>query len=90
LEQVSVLVQTIASFVYEQRGIALFAIASHLEGDLIRVLGQHGFLRRRNRLPFHVMRGRKPDLPTDEFAALSFLDTDMAYRFDFETNAVGA
>jgi hypothetical protein len=90
LEQVSVLVRAIASFVYEQRGIALFAIASHLESDLIRVLGQRGFLRRRNRLPFHVMRGRKPDLPTDEFAALSFLDTDMAYRFDLETTALGA
>jgi hypothetical protein len=90
LEEISVLVRAASAFVYGQRGIALFAIASHLEGDLIRLLAQRGFLRRRERLPFHVMRGRQSGLPTDEFAALSFLDTDMAYRFESEMTAPGA
>src|SRR6266478_4854789 len=82
LEEISALVRAACAFVYRQRGIALFAIASHLEDGLIQLLAQQGFLRRRERLPFHVMRGRKPGLPPDEFAALSFLDTDMAYRFE--------
>jgi hypothetical protein len=91
LQQVGALVRAVTSFVYEQRGIALFAIASHLEGDLVQMLAQSGFLRRRDRLPFHAIRGRKADLPTEEFAALTFLDTDMAYRFESEmSGALGA
>jgi hypothetical protein len=81
LEKIEVLAGAIVSFVHDQKGIALFAMASHLETGLMDLLARQGFLRRRTKLPFYVMRGRNRELPIDEFKALNFLDADLAYRF---------
>jgi hypothetical protein len=83
LEKMKKLIAAIVSFVYSQGCIALFAIASHKESDLAGLLRRQGFLRYGN-LPFYAMRGRCAELPTDEFCALSFLDADLAYRFEHE------
>jgi len=80
-QKITTLIKAITSFVYRQGCVALFAIASHREKDLIRLLARCGFLRH-NRLPFYVMRGRHDKLPTDEFCVLNFLDADLAYRFE--------
>jgi hypothetical protein len=83
LEKKQRLIGAIASFVYSQGCVALFAIASHKESDSVTLLRRQGFLRYGN-LPFYAMRGRCAELPTDEFSALSFLDADLAYRFEHD------
>lgn len=81
LQKMKLLIAAIVSFVHSQGCVALFAIVSHLESDLVNLLGQRGFLRH-GKLPFYAMRGRYAELPTDEFCALNFLDADLAYRFE--------
>ena len=83
LEKMKTLIGAIVSFVYSQGCIALFAIASHKERGLVTLLRRRGFLQYAN-LPFYVMRGRCADLPTDEFSVLSYLDADLAYRFEHD------
>jgi len=82
LERIEVLTGAIVSFVHDQKGVALFTMASHLETGLMDLLTRQGFLRRRAKLPFYVMRGRNRGLPVDEFTRLNFLDSDLAYRFE--------
>ncbi len=79
--KIQMLIAAIISFVYSQGGIALFAIVSHQESDLLKLLGRRGFLRH-GELPFYAMRGRSAEIPTDDFGVLSFLDADLAYRFE--------
>jgi hypothetical protein len=79
--EAELLLRTIIRFVYEQRGMAISAVASRLDRGLLNLLVARGFLRRRARLPFYAMKGRDANLPGDEFATLSFLDADLAYRF---------
>src|ERR1700730_3898781 len=81
LQKIKMLIAAIVSFVYGQGGVALFAIVSHRENDLLKLLGRRGFLRH-GELPFYVMRGRYAELPTDEFCVLNFLDADLGYRFN--------
>lgn len=83
LEKMKRLIGAIVSFVYSQGCVALFAIASHKETDLATLLRRRGFLRYGS-LPFYAMRGRCAELPTDEFSVLSFLDADLAYRFEHD------
>ena len=83
LEKMKRLIGAVVSFVYSQGCVALFAIASHTESDLVTLLRRQGFLRYGD-LPFYAMRGRCAELPVDEFSALSFLDADLAYRFEHD------
>jgi hypothetical protein len=82
LEKIEVLTGAIVSFVHDQKGIALFTMTSHLETGLMDLLAHQGFLRRRAKLPFYIMRGRNRELPLEEFKSLNFLDADLACRFD--------
>jgi hypothetical protein len=81
LEKIRILIAAIVSFAYEQGCIALVTIASRRQSDFVKLLRRRGFLRH-GLLPFYAMRGRCPDLPVDDFAALSYLDADLAYRFE--------
>lgn len=80
-DEAKLLIRRMVQFVYQQKGAAVSAIASHLDQPLISLLTAHGFLRRPGRLPFYGMRGRDANLTFDEFGILSFLDADLAYRF---------
>jgi hypothetical protein len=80
-DKMKALIAAIVSFVYSQRSVALFAIASRKETDLARLLRGRGFIRYAN-LPFYAMRGCDVQLPADEFSSLNFLDADLAYRFE--------
>jgi hypothetical protein len=80
-EKIETLTAAMISFAYQQGSMALLTIASHRQSDLIRFLRRRGLLRR-GRLPFFAMRGRCAELPTEDFAALSYLDADLAYRFE--------
>jgi hypothetical protein len=86
LEKMNRLIGAIVSFVYSQGCVALFAINSHKESDSVTLLRRQGFLRYGN-LPFYAMRGRCAELPTNEFSALSFLDADLAYRFEHDDDS---
>jgi hypothetical protein len=86
LEKIKILIAAIVSFVYQQGCVALFTIASHRQSDLLKLLRRQGFLRR-GRLPFFAMHGRFAELPTDDFSFLSYLDADLAYRFETEDRA---
>jgi hypothetical protein len=81
LQKMKTLIAAIVSFVYSQGCIALFAIVSHQENELLDFLRSRGFLRH-GKLPFYVMRGRNAALPTEEFSTLNLLDADLAYRFE--------
>lgn len=81
LEKMKILTAAMVSFAYQQGCIALITIASHRQNDLITFLRQQGFLRR-GQLPFYAMRGRCIELPMEDFVALSYLDADLAYRFE--------
>lgn len=81
LEKIETLTAAMISFAYQQGCMALLTIASHRQSDLIRLLRRRGLLRR-GRLPFFAMRGRCAELPTEDFAALSYLDADLGYRFE--------
>ena len=81
LEKTKILTSAIVSFAYQQECIALVTIASHRQSDFVRFLRRRGFLRH-GLLPFYAMRGRCAELPVDDFAALSYLDADLGYRFE--------
>jgi hypothetical protein len=81
LEKMKILTAAIVSFAYQQGCIALVTIASQRQSDLLSLLRRRGFLRH-GLLPFYAMRGRCAELPVDDFAALSYLDADLAYRFE--------
>jgi hypothetical protein len=81
LAKMEVLTAAIVSFVYNQGGLALFTIVSHRRDALVKFLRRRGFLQR-GKLPFYALRGRGADLPTDDFSELSYLDADLAYRFE--------
>lgn len=83
LEKLKLLITGIVSFLYHEGCIALFTIASHHETDLANLLRQRGFLRH-VKLPFYALRGRQAELPTEDFSVLSFLDSDLAYRFELD------
>lgn len=83
-EKMKILTAAMVSFVYLEGGIALSTIASRQQSDLVRFLRRRGFLRH-GRLPFYAMRGRCAELPIEDFAVLSYLDADLAYRFEADT-----
>ena len=80
-EMLQILTAAIVSLAYQQGCMALVTIASHRQGELVRFLRRRGFLRRGG-LPFYAMRGRCAELPIEDFVALSYLDADLAYRFE--------
>ena len=80
-ERVKLLVSAVVSFVYSQGCVALFTIVSHRESRLLEIFRGRGFLGHR-KLPFYIMRGRYAALPMEEFSTLSFLDADLAHRFE--------
>jgi hypothetical protein len=82
-EKMKILTAAMVSFVYREGAIALSTIASPHQSDLVAFLRRRRFLRH-GRLPFYAMRGRSAELPLEDFAALSYLDADLAYRFELD------
>jgi hypothetical protein len=87
LPAINELTRAIVAFVYSQGAVALFAIASDLERVLVNALAGLGFFSRSRRLPLYILRGRNSQLPADEFGVLSFLDADLAYRFESDSDS---
>ena len=76
-DKMKTLMTAIVSFVYSQGCVALFAVASHRENELLKLLRRCGFLRYGS-LPLHIMRGRHAAAPMDELIVLNLLDTDLS------------
>jgi hypothetical protein len=87
--KIELLVSAVVWFAYSRGCIALFTIVSHRESHLLELFRGRGFLRHQ-KLPLYIMRGRYAALPVDEFSALSFLDADLAYRFESDDGSSGA
>ena len=75
------LLQEVRWQVYESGGLAISTLVSHLETDLIDHLQSEGYWRQPRPLPLYLLSQRKQPLPFGDMAGLSYVCTDLAYRF---------
>lgn len=68
------------SQIYRQGGMAVSAIVSRLDTEVQAALRARGFLPLGRRRPLYVCAGQDPN-PVPELSGLSYLDSDLAYRF---------
>ena len=68
------------SHVYENGGMAISTIASRLETDRLGFLKAAGFVAGSRRALYHCASSDR-ERPPVELSGLSYLDTDLAYRF---------
>jgi hypothetical protein len=76
----AVIKETIAQ-VYHEGGAALSAIVSRLDVETVRVLRSAGFLKLGRGRPLYICTGAQRSQAVKELRGLSYLDTDLAYRF---------
>lgn len=68
------------SEIYRRGGMAVSAIVSRLDTEVQSALRARGFLPFGRRRPLYVCTGQD-DTPVPELSGLSYLDSDLAYRF---------
>jgi hypothetical protein len=68
------------SQINRQGGMAVSAIVSRLDTEVQAALRARGFLPLGRRRPLYVCAGQD-DNPVPELSGLSYLDSDLAYRF---------
>jgi hypothetical protein len=78
--QLSAVLRTAVRHVYERGGIVLSTIVSRLETERIDLLHSAGFVSRGSRALYYCASGAQASAPF-ELSGLSYLDTDLAYRF---------
>ena len=66
--------------IYRRGGMAVSAIVSRLDTEMQAALRARGFLPLGPRRPLYACAGRD-DSPVPELSGLSYLDSDLAYRF---------
>ena len=67
--------------VYAAGGLAISTLASHLQTDLIEQLQGAGYWRQPRPLPLYLLEQRQQPLPFGDMTGLSYVCTDLAYRF---------
>ena len=67
--------------VYREGGVAVSTLVSHLQTDLIEHLHAAGYWRQPRPLPLYLLSQRKQPLPFLDMTGLSYVCTDLAYRF---------
>lgn len=67
--------------VFQEGGVAISTLVSHLQTDLIEQLQASGYWRQPRPLPMYLVGERKQSLPFHDMTGLSYLCTDLAYRF---------
>jgi hypothetical protein len=80
LDHLGPVIRAAAAEVFRQGGMAISTIVSRLDLDAQRILRSAGFIALGPRRPLYVCAGRDTD-PVRELGGLSYLDTDLAYRF---------
>lgn len=67
--------------VYAEGGVAISTLVSHLQTDLIEHLRDNGYWKQPRPLPLYLVSQRKQPLPFLDMTGLSYVCTDLAYRF---------
>jgi hypothetical protein len=80
-KEVEVLLSSVIRRVYDSGGFLLSVVVSRLDRTLVALLRSKQFLASRRRRPLHIIDSKKTGKPVPELWPLSFLDTDLAYRF---------
>lgn len=75
------LLSEVRSQVYAEGGLAISTLASHLQSNLIEQLQASGYWRQPRPLPLYLLSQRKQPLPFGDMTGLSYVCTDLAYRF---------
>jgi hypothetical protein len=75
------LLQEVRWQVYQEGGVAISTLVSHLQADLIEQLQTSGYWRQPGSLPMYLVGEGKQSLPFHDMTGLSYLCTDLAHRF---------
>ena len=67
--------------VYAEGGLAISTLVSHLQTDVIEHLHADGYWRQPRCLPLYLLSQSKQPLPFLDMTGLSYVCTDLAYRF---------
>lgn len=67
--------------VFSEGGVAISTLVSHLQTDWIEHLQAAGYWRQPRPLPLYLLGQRKRPLPFEDMSGLSYVCTDLAYRF---------
>ena len=67
--------------VYTEGGLAISTLVSHLQTDVIEHLHTDGYWRQPRCLPLYLLSQRQQPLPFLDMTGLSYVCTDLAYRF---------
>ncbi len=84
LDELEVALDHAIHYIYKQGGAVISVLLSRLQTDTIQLLRAKGFIAAKRRLPLYLI-SRDPKPQEGELGALSFLDTDLAYRFSMVT-----
>jgi hypothetical protein len=79
-DRLDVVLRHAVSEIYRRGGMAVSAIVSRLDTGVQAALRARGFLPLGRRRPLYVCAGQDPS-PVPELSGLSYLDSDLAYRF---------
>lgn len=80
-EHLASVIGTAVSEIYQRRGMAVSVILSCLDTEVRAGLRSAGFFAAGRRRPLYVCAGKESDGAVRELRGLSYLDTDLAYRF---------
>jgi|GEM_PF-940576 len=67
--------------IYTQGGVSVAILVSRLETELAATIRDNGFRQCREAEPLYIYSGRSTSQPIGEMRGLSYLDTDLGYRF---------
>ena len=84
LDELAVALDHAIHYIYQQGGAIVSVLLSRLQSDIVQMLRAKGFIAAKRRLPLYLI-SRDPKPQEGELGALSFLDTDLAYRFSMVT-----
>lgn len=74
-------IRTAVAEIYQQKGVVVSALLSRLDIEARAVFHSAGFLAAGRRRPLYLCSGQESDGEVPELRGLSYLDTDLAYRF---------
>jgi hypothetical protein len=76
-----ILLSRVIRHIYESKGFLVSVVVSRLDSSTIGLLRSKQFLASPTLRPLHIIDSKKTGKPVPELWPLSFLDTDLAYRF---------
>jgi hypothetical protein len=80
-KEADILLSRVIRHIYESKGFLASIVVSRLDSSTIGLLRSKRFLASPTLRPLHIIDSKKTGKPVPELWPLSFLDTDLAYRF---------